>query len=89
MRRQGGWVGMIALLLALAIVAYLAKDALVKYGMLSPAQTTVTTGERVPAAAAERSDPTSVPVTPGNALERAKGLQETLKQESEKRGTQY
>jgi len=37
--KQGGWVGMIVLLLAVLIVAYLAKDALVKYGMLGGPET--------------------------------------------------
>lgn len=35
--RQGGWVGLIVILLALAIVAWLAKDALKQYGLLSGA----------------------------------------------------
>jgi hypothetical protein len=79
---------MVVLLVALAIVAYLAKDALVKFGLLSPGETTVISGER-PRSQGQRTDPTAVPPTPPNALERAKGLQETLKQESEKRGTEY
>jgi len=33
--RQGGWVGLIVILLALAIVAWLSKDALKQYGLLS------------------------------------------------------
>ena len=87
---------MIVLLIALAIVAWLAKDALMKYGLLSPGETTVTSGatsgERTrsqAAGAVERADPTSAPPTPTNALERARGLENTLKQESEKRGSQY
>lgn len=83
---------MVVLLIALAIVAYLARDALMKYGLLSPAETSATSGatsgERS-RSQAERTDATTVPATPMNALERAKGLQDTLKQESEKRGTQY
>jgi hypothetical protein len=62
--RQGGWVGMIVLLLAVVIVAFLAKDALMKYGLLAPGQTTVkgsaTPGERTQSGAAgdvERADP--------------------------------
>jgi hypothetical protein len=92
---QGGWVGMIVLLLALVIVAYLSKDALMKYGLLSGAETTATTGtpgERTRSQAAgvvEKVDPTSVPATPANALERARGLESTLKQETEKRGGDY
>jgi hypothetical protein len=33
--KQGGWVGLIAVLLALVIVAWLSKDALKQYGLLS------------------------------------------------------
>ena len=40
--RQGGWVGLIVMLLALAIVAWLARDALKAYGLL-PGPATVTT----------------------------------------------
>ena len=36
--RQGGWVGLIVILLALAIVAWLSKDALKQYGLLSGAR---------------------------------------------------
>jgi len=93
--RQGGWVGMIVLLLALVIVAYLAKDALVKYGLMSGLGTNTTTatpGERTGSPAAgvvERADPTAAAPTPANALERARSLEGTLKQESEKRGGEY
>jgi len=93
--RQGGWVGMIVLLLALSIVAYLAKDALVKYGLMSGLGTNATTGapgERTGSAAAgavEKTDPTAATPTPANALERARSLEGTLKQESEKRGGDY
>ena len=39
MKRQGGWVGMLVILLALVIVAYLAKDALTKYGIVPDMET--------------------------------------------------
>ena len=32
--RQGGWVGLVVVLVALVIVAVLAKDALKKYGLM-------------------------------------------------------
>ena len=70
--RQGGWVGLIGLLLALVIVAYLAKDALRKYGMMPTGETTVikaaTPDERAGSAVAgatQRMDPTtSTPAPP-------------------------
>jgi len=93
--RQGGWVGMIVLLLALAIVAYLAKDALVKYGLMSGMGTNATTatpGERTGSPAAgvvDSADPTAATPTPANALERARSVEGILKQESEKRAGSY
>ncbi len=96
MSRQGGWIGMIVLLLALVIVAWLAKDALKKYGMMPDAETTViragTPGERTGSAAAgdvERADPTTSTPAPTSAIERARGVENTLKQESGRRGGDY
>jgi len=93
-KQQGGWAGMIVLLLALAIVAYLAKDALTKYGLLdtNTNATTGAPGERTRSQAAgvvEKVDPTSVPTTPGNALERARGLEGTLKEQTNKAAGSY
>ncbi|MFO1323235.1 MAG: hypothetical protein U1F15_04140 [Burkholderiales bacterium] len=91
--RQGGWVGMIVLLLAVAIVAFLAKDALMKYGLLSPGQTTVkgaaTPGERARSGAAgdvERADPTAAQPAPATAIDRARGVEGFVKQQEGKRG---
>jgi hypothetical protein len=95
MNKQGGWVGMIVLLIALAIVAYLAKDALLKSGLLGGFERDATTGtaaDRTGSGAAgvvEKTDPTTATPTPANALERARNLEGTLKQESEKRAGQY
>ena len=54
MGKQGGWVGLIVVLLALAIVAWLAKDALKQYGLLSgPGKAAEPTGlQRSPTPAA-------------------------------------
>jgi hypothetical protein len=91
--RQGGWVGMLVLLLALLIVAWLSKDALVKYGMMSDTETTVTRAgtpaERARASggsAVERVDPTGAAPAPTNAIERARGVEETMKRGAESRG---
>ena len=78
-RKQGGWVGMVALLIALLIVAWLAKDALKKYGL-------VDARPQMPATA------TSVEsVSPGaaTAVDRVRALESTMKQESEKRDRGY
>jgi hypothetical protein len=92
-RRQGGWVGMIVLLLALVIVAYLAKDALRKYGMMPGGDTTVTKGatpgERTGSAAAgaaERVDPTAAAPAPTGAIDKARALEGTLNKAAQERG---
>ncbi len=85
--RQGGWVGMIVLLLALVIVAWLSKDALKKYGLMSGM-------ERVPATAAEGArgpgagvtgvapDVSTVTPAPIEALDRARDLQNKVMQQA-------
>ena len=44
--RQGGWVGLVVILVALVIVAFLAKDALKKYGLVPSASTATKAGSR-------------------------------------------
>ncbi len=94
-RRQGGWVGMIVLLLALVIVAWLAKDALRKYGMMPSGETTVikagTPGERTRsgvAGATEHMDPTTSTPTPTNALDKARALEGMVNRAAEERARQ-
>ena len=91
--RQGGWVGMIVLLLALVVVAYLAKDALRKYGLMPSGGTTVvkgaTPGERTGSAAAgatERMDATGAAPVPDNAIDKARALEGTLNKAAQERG---
>jgi hypothetical protein len=91
--RQRGWVGMIVILIALAIVAWLSKDALLKYGMLSGmGGTTVvksgaaTPGERTGAGVAGADagvDPTTTVPTPAAAMERARALEGEMKRAAE------
>ena len=94
--RQRGWIGMIGLLLALAIVAYLAKDALLKYGMLPSGDTTVikagTPGERARMPAAVDASGTiidSAPAAPTTAIDKARGVENMLKQQESKRSGGY
>lgn len=94
--RQGGWAGMLMLLLALLVVAWLSKDALMKYGMIPSGETTViragTPAERAHApagSAVERLDPTGAVPAPTNAIERARGVEETMKRGAEKRAGQF
>ncbi len=94
---QHGWVGMVAMLLALAIVAYLSKDALRKYGLLPSSGETVvrkagTPGERARAPAAIDATGATVesaaPV-PTNAMDRARGVESTIREQEKKRGGGY
>ncbi|MFO1312161.1 MAG: hypothetical protein U1F41_08875 [Burkholderiales bacterium] len=76
--RQGGWVGLVVLLLAVLIVAFLAKDALVKY--LGPAATPPRSAAPAQAGAAAGAPAAAAP------MDRARGLQDMMQKESEKRG---
>ena len=101
--RQGGWVGMIVLLLALVIVAWLSKDALHNYGLLPNVETTMkragvpgesaaTPGERTGSAAAgavERMDPTTVTPAPTSAIDKARSVEGMLKQSEGARSGGY
>jgi len=89
--RQRGWAGLVMILVALVIVAYLAKDALKGYGLASrPAVATkaATPAERarVPGAGGvEALDLGSAPAAPASALERARGVEDMVKQQASAR----
>jgi len=94
--RQRGWVGMIVLLLALAIVAYLAKDALMKYGLVPGDPTAIkagTPGERARMGAAVDASGTLVdsasPAAPASVLDKARGVESMLKEQEDKRSSGY
>ena len=73
--RQRGWLGMIVILLALVIVALVARTALEQYGLLDEP------GKAQPAAAPGASETEqAATITPRNALERARGVQDMVKQ---------
>jgi hypothetical protein len=84
--RQRGWVGLIVVLLAVLIVAWLAKDALRDYGLLpSPHEETATdarepTGlQRSPTPAAVSESPPGGASTSYRApLERARSVESTV-----------
>lgn len=69
------------LLVVVLIVAFLAKDTLLKY--LGPAATAQRAGPKtqVDPASSDAAAP-----APGNAMDRARGLQDAMQKESEKRG---
>jgi hypothetical protein len=89
--RQRGWVGLIVILVALVIVAILAKDALKKYGLAPGATVTTKAGTpaeraRAPGAGGiEALDLGSAPAAPASALERARGVEGMVKQQAGER----
>jgi len=89
---QRGWVGLIVVLVALVIVAVLAKDALKQYGLL-PGKTPATTragtpGERARAAGAvgvEALDPGGAAPAAGAALDRARDVGGMMQRQADER----
>jgi hypothetical protein len=86
----------VILLLALAIVAWLAKDALTKYGLVPDMETvekragTAAERARTPAGSAtERLDPAGAASVPTKPLDAARNLEKSLQEQSEKRGGGY
>ena len=80
--RQRGWVGLVLILLALVIVGLSARMALKAYGLSDDDKA------RHAAAPGATEAERAAAITPRNALERAKGVQEMVKQgaiEQEKR----
>jgi hypothetical protein len=71
------------LLVVVLIVGFLAKDVLMKH--LGPAQTVQRAGPKTGLDPAP-SDATTTSPSPGNAMDRARGLQDTMQKEAAKRG---
>ena len=87
---QRGWVGLIVILVALVIVAVLAREALEQYGLASgaPATRSGTPVERArsPGAGGVAAfDPGAAPASPASAIERARGVEDTLMRQAEER----
>ena len=89
--RQGGWIGLVVMLVGLVIVAFLAKEALKQYGLLPgkpTAERAATPGERARAAGAvglDAADLDSVPQVPGAALDRARGIEDMVRRRADER----
>jgi hypothetical protein len=89
--RQRGWVGLVVILLALVIVALLAQGALKRYGLVPGAAVSTkagTPGERARAPGAvgiEAGDFGAAPATPASALERARGVEDSVKSQADER----
>jgi hypothetical protein len=72
---QRGWVGLVVILLALVIVGLLARSALKAYGVVDEADK----AHPVAAPGANETERAAA-VTPRNALERARGVQDMVQQ---------
>ncbi len=85
--KQGGWVGLIVMLLALVIIAWLAKDALRDYGLLGEMekrQKPTADSVRGPGIGVTGAAPDVTTVTPApmDALEKARGMQDAVREQA-------
>ena len=90
--RQRGWIGLVVMLVALVIVALLAKEALKQYGLVPgkpTAEKAATPAERARAPGAamgiDAADLNSAPQAPSGALERARGVEEMVQRQADER----
>lgn len=87
-RYQRGWVGMLALLLALVLMGFLARTLLQQMGVTARAETPVTTRSPASKAAASERPSTDIEPLPGGgampgaALERARAFDAQVQQQS-------
>ena len=85
--RQRGWIGLIAILIALAIVAVLAQTVLKTYGLLPGAETSAKAGPRGPGVGAPaETDPTAATPAPSTPIDRARGLEQQLQRDTQDLG---
>jgi hypothetical protein len=73
---QRGWLGLVVILVALVIVALTARTALKQYGLLDDSGKAQGVVAKPGATEVEQA----AAVTPRNALERARGVQDMVKQ---------
>jgi hypothetical protein len=85
--REGGWIGLVGILIALVIVAVLARTVLKSYGMLPGAEQTGAGARVPPAASGAPVDTTSAAAaTPRAVLDRARDLEQQVQRDAEERG---
>jgi hypothetical protein len=76
--RQRGWLGLVVILLALVIVALTARTALKQYGLLDQPDKARSVAVKPGASEVEQA----AAITPRNALERARGVQDMVKEQA-------
>ena len=78
-RSQGGWIGLVGLLIALVIVAVLAQTVLKSYGLIGGGDSTAARGSRVQPAS------TDAPQAPRAAspMERARSLERDVERDAQ------
>lgn len=83
-RQQGGWTFLVVLV-ALAIVGYLTRESILRYvGTLN--RSTVAADARLPAGAQPASDATQATPAPSVPVERARAVENVLRQQHEQLG---
>ena len=83
-RQQGGWTFLIVLV-ALAIVGYLARDSILRYvGTIN--RTTAAGDARLPAGAQPVSDATQSTPAPSAPVERARAVEDVLRRQADQMG---
>ena len=81
--REQGWIGLIAILIALVIVAVLAQTVLKSSGLLDSGAS-AKAGTRVPGPAAPVApDSAAAPAAPTTPIERARGLEQQLQRDAQ------
>ena len=79
--RQGGYAGLIVLLLALVVVAMLSKTLLGQMGLLGGGTTTAAAKPN-PAATSRAQFEDAAATPPATALERARGLEQAVQEQA-------
>ena len=82
-RHQRGWIGIVGILIALAIVAVLAPTMLKSYGLLAGSGAAERTGRAASAASPAPTDPTAATPAPTAPLDRARGVERTLQRDAQ------
>jgi hypothetical protein len=75
---QGGWIGLVVILVALVIVAMLSQSALRRYGLLGSAGTAA-----VARPGADAALPRGAASPPSTPIERARGVEDVVKRGAE------